>query len=130
MIVATVLDASAVLAYLRDEPGADVVEQMMARGAALGTVNLSEVCAKLGDHGLTPADITQTIEDLDLVIEPFLREDAERAGMWRVLTRDVGLSLGDRACLALAHRLDVPALTTDRAWAGLQLPVKVEVIAR
>jgi ribonuclease VapC len=115
VIVAAVLDASAVLAYLRDESGADLVEQAIARGAALSTVNLSEVCAKLNDHGVAAAQVTETIEDLNLVIEPFLREDAERAGGWRALTRDLGLSLGDRACLALALRLDVPALTTDRA---------------
>ncbi len=106
------------LAYLRDEPGADLVEQAIARGAALSTVNLFEVCAKLNEHGVAATQVTETIEDPDLVIEPFLREDAERAGGWRALTRDLGLSLGDRACLALAHRLDVPALTTDRAWAG------------
>jgi ribonuclease VapC len=126
----SVLDASAILAYLRDEPGADTVERAIARGAAVSTVNLSEVCAKLNDHGVTPKQSTQTIEDLALTIEPFLRPDAECAGAWRTSTRQFGLSLGDRACLALAYRLGTPAVTTDRAWEGLPLPVEVKIIAR
>jgi ribonuclease VapC len=125
-----VLDASAILASLRDEPGADIVERAISHGAAASTVNLSEVCVKLNDHGVTPEQATQTIEDLALTIEPFLRADAECAGAWRTSTRPFGLSLGDRACLALAYRLGRPAVTTDRAWEGLPLPVEVEVIAR
>jgi ribonuclease VapC len=88
------------------------------------------VCAKLNDHGVTPKQATQTIEDLALTIEPFLRADAECAGAWRTSTRPLGLSLGDRACLALAYRLGTPAVTTDRAWENLALPVEVEVIVR
>ena len=131
MIIAGVLDASAVLAYLRDEPGADIVEQVIIRGAALSTVNLAEVCAKLNEHGVADADadVTATIDDLDLVIEPFFREDAERTGTWRGPTRDRGLSLGDRACLALAYRLSAPALTTDHGWRDLQLPVAIDVVS-
>jgi ribonuclease VapC len=130
VIVRCVLDASAVLALLRDEPGADVVEEAISRGAAVSSVNLSEVCAKLNDYGVAPGQVSQTIDDLSLVIEPFLRSDAECAGAWRAETRQRGLSLGDRACLALAYRLGQPAVSTDRAWQNLALPVEVRVIVR
>jgi ribonuclease VapC len=124
------MDASAILAFLRDEPGADTVEEAISRGAAMSTVNVSEVCAKLNDYGVAPEQASQTIEDLSLVIEPFLRSDAECAGAWRAETRRQGLSMGDRACLALAYRLGQTAVTTDRAWQNLVLPVEVHVIVR
>ena len=123
-----VLDASAVIALLRDEQGADRVEEAMSVGAVIGTPNLSEVCSALGDHGVSAEDVAQTIEALELVIEPFLRADAELAGSWRAATRHLGLGLGDRACLALAWRLGATALTADHVWAQVDLGVCVELL--
>lgn len=125
--LAAVLDASALLAAMQDEAGADVIAERMAT-ACIGAVNLSEVIAKLQERGVPDALIDQSIDDLDLCIIPFDRELAVRAGKMRLATKDRGLSLGDRACLALAERLALPALTTDAAWAQLDLAVGVEVL--
>ncbi len=126
-----VLDASAVLALLQGEAGADVVEQALPAGCAISVVNLAEILSKLAADGGDAAGALGRIEELDdvLVIEPLEREDVLAMARMRPLTRDVGLSLADRACLALAKRLGAPALTTDRAWAGLDLPgIAVQVV--
>lgn len=113
--MAPVLDASALLAHLRDEPGADVVAEAIASGAVISTVNLAEVFSRVADRGGDPAklaaELTQSgLLDGAITVEPFTAADAIDAGRLRALTRDAGLSLGDRACLALARRLDAPAL--------------------
>jgi ribonuclease VapC len=113
-----ILDASALLALLQGEPGADVVEGVLLR-AVMSAVNLSEVVAKLTEHGMPPAAARAALEGLPIDVRPFDREAAYTAGELRPLTRSAGLSLGDRACLALAMRLGVTALTADRAWAAL-----------
>ena len=119
--MAPVLDASALLAHLRDEPGADVVAEAIATGAVISTVNLAEVFSRVADRGVDPAklaaELTQSgLLDGAITVEPFTAADAIDAGRLRPLTRDAGLSLGDRACLALARRLDAPALTADTDW--------------
>ena len=122
-----VLDASAVLAWLFGELGSEIVDPMLA-GAVLSTVNLAEVWQKLDDRG---ADADRTLRRLRLLglrTQPFSDDDAARAaGLWRT-GRRVGLSLGDRCCLALASRLRVPAVTADRSWGEIDLPVEVRVI--
>jgi ribonuclease VapC len=113
-----VLDASALLALLQGEPGADLVADLLAR-SVISAVNLSEVMAKLTDHGM-PAEAARAMLDrLPMAVHPFDREAAYAAGQLRRNTRGAGLSLGDRACLALAQQFGVAAVTADRAWASL-----------
>ena len=128
-----VLDASALLAYLRDEPGADVVADEIAQGAGIGTVNLAEVLSRAADHGANPAELLEEMTargvlDGAVAVEPLTIEDAVEIARLRPLTRAAGLSLGDRACLALAHRLQAPALTADSAWSQAELAVEVRQI--
>jgi len=120
-----VLDASAVLAVLNDEPGARSVQAVLDE-ARISAVNLSEVVSRLQDRGVPDAAIDQILIDLDLTVAPFDADQAVRAGKLRKSTRGVGLSLGDRACLALAASTGGTALTTDKAWASLKLDVRVE----
>lgn len=122
-----VLDASAVLAHLRDEPGGDAVAEAMGE-AVLSAVNLGEVVAKLVDLGAPDAVIGEVVMSLPCRIEPFDEALALRAGLLRRETAGQGLSLGDRACLALAMREGSPALTADRAWSRLDLPANVVLI--
>ena len=131
--MAPVLDASALLAHLRDEPGADVVAEAIASGAVISTVNLAEVFSRVADRGDDPvklaAELTQSgLLDGAITGEPFTAADAIDAGRLRSLPRDAGLSLGDRACLALARRLDAPALTADTDWQGVAHGVELRPI--
>jgi ribonuclease VapC len=131
--LAPVLDASALLAHLRDEPGSDVVAEAIASGAVISTVNLAEVFSRVADRGGDPAklaaELTQSgLLDGAITVEPFTAADAIDAGRLRPLTRDAGLSLGDRACLALARRLDAPALTADTDWQGAAHGVELRPI--
>jgi ribonuclease VapC len=131
--LAPVLDASALLAHLRDEPGADVVADAIASGAVISTVNLAEVFSRVADRGEDPAklaaELTQSgLLDGAITVEPFTAADAIDAARLRPLTRDAGLSLGDRACLALARRLDAPALTADTDWQGVDHGVELRPI--
>lgn len=116
-----VLDASTLLALLFDEPGADVVAEALTSGSLMTTVNLSDVLTKLEDRGISvdPAisDLTRYgILDASKVVD-FAFLLAEEAARLRARTRDMGLSLGDRACLALARTLGMPPVTADSSWA-------------
>lgn len=122
-----VLDASAVLAYLQGEPGGDLVAEQMA-AAVIGAVNLSEVIAKLVDKGLDDVAVDETLQSIGLEAVAFDAAQARAAGLMRMATRQRGLSLGDRACLALAKARGVPALTGDRAWAEVAAGVEVRLI--
>jgi ribonuclease VapC len=119
-----ILDASALLAHLRDEPGAAVVGDAIAEGAAISAVNLAETLSRAADRGADPSELVKRLTragllDGAVVVEPFTAEDAIDVAHLRPLTRDAGLSLGDRACLALARRLEMPALTADTSWLGI-----------
>jgi ribonuclease VapC len=131
--LALVLDASALLAYLRDEPGAELVAEAIADGVVISTVNLAEVLSRCADRRADPAKIAAKLAQRGLLdgaitVEPFTTADAIDAARLRPLTRDVGLSLGDRACLALARRLGTPALTADTAWQGVAHDVELHPI--
>ena len=113
-----VLDSSAVLALLADEPGSDEVEAALP-GALLSTVNLGEIVAKLCERGMPAEEATTLIYSIGVEVADFDADQASRSGELRASTRIAGLSLGDRACLALAQVRKLPVLTADAAWARL-----------
>jgi ribonuclease VapC len=130
---APVLDASALLAYLGNENGADVVADAIAGGATISTVNLAEALSTLAARGRDPATVATELTERGLLdgaitVKPFIAADSIEAARLRPLTRSGGLSLAHRACLGLAQRLAVRALTADQAWSGLDVGVEVEVI--
>lgn len=121
----TVLDASAVLALVHDEPGADQVADALS-GSTLSAVNLTEVVGKLVDADVEAQQLRTLLVSAGVTIKPFGADDAELAGALRSVVGGRALSLGDRCCLAVAVRSDPPeVLTGDRAWAELDLPVRV-----
>jgi PIN domain nuclease of toxin-antitoxin system len=122
-----VLDASALLATLFEEAGSDSIELVLP-GARMSAVNFSEVIAKLSDYGVANNDILRDLAELDIVVCDVDRKQAELAGLMRRNTKIAGLSLGDRACLALAATLGGIAVTADRAWANLSLDVAIQVV--
>lgn len=126
-MAARLLDSSALLAFFLAEPGGDSVRPLIGE-AMIASANLCEVATKLIDRGIDPDAIEEEIGYSSLAVEPVLEVDAFEAAKMRTSTRRLGLSLGDRLCLAVAHRLDIPAVTADRRWAELALGVEVELI--
>lgn len=122
-----VLDASALLALFNDEPGADEVIKAFTQPCLLGAVNHTEVLTKLLDKGLSPADAATVMTSVDLQIVAFDDKQSADAAWLRSATRTVGLSLGDRACLALARAKNAVVLTADRPWLQVAKVVGVEV---
>jgi PIN domain nuclease of toxin-antitoxin system len=122
-----VLDASAVLALLHREAGADVVLRHLENAMA-SAVNFAELCARLADHGMPETEMREVAEAIGVDVVPFDKSQAYVAASLRPITGAKGLSLGDRACLALAIERGVPALTADRAWMDLDVGVDVRLI--
>lgn len=111
-----VLDSSALLALLLDEPGAEVV-MAAPPGALLSSVNLAEVVAKLCEQGMPVDEARAAIEATGAELVDFTADHACLCGDLRGAAKSAGLSLGDRACLALARTRNLPAMTSDSAWA-------------
>ncbi len=122
-----VLDSSAVLAYLAEEPGYEKIAAVLD-GAAWSAVNAAEVATKLAEKGAPDQRIQQTIRSLHLQIIPFDETLSYRVAALRQPTRGLGLSLGDRACLATAPHLAVRAVTTDRMWSRLKVGVTIQLV--
>ena len=122
-----VLDASAFLAYLMREPGAEIVRPLLG-SSAISTVNWSEVFQKARLRGLDTDDLRQSSEESELAIVDLGVEDAEVAAQLWPETRHLGLSLADRCCLALGQRLGATVITADRAWAQLAIGVAIQTI--
>ena len=125
--MSVVLDASALLAYLQDEPGGERVRAVVAR-AVMSTVNWAEVIGRARDQGVDTQGLQEDLASLGLALEPFSAAQAEIAGRFRERTRRHGLSLGDRACLALGSDRGETVYTADRVWLRLDLGVEVEAI--
>lgn len=123
-----VLDASALLAVLNREPGADKLTPQLLSGATSSTVNLAEVQSKLVAQGLSPDDAWEATLSPIREAVAFTAEHAKAAGSLITHTRALGLSLGDRACLALGLALGVPIYTADRSWKNLKVGVRIYII--
>lgn len=122
-----VLDASAVLALLNRERGWEMVEAVLA-DAAIAAPNLAEVLTRLSDAGVPDKEAWNIVALLDLECVAFSAGHAREAARLRAPTRALGLSLGDRACLALARALKRPVYTADKAWGALDVGVYVNVL--
>lgn len=123
-----VLDASAVMAVLNQEVGAERLTPNLLGIAYCSTVNVAEVQGKLVERGLRPDDAWRDVTAVVRRPLPFTAEHAKTAGSLISQTRASGLSLGDRACLALALELNAPVYTADRSWKNLKLAVPIHVI--
>ena len=122
-----VLDASALLAFSHGEEGAGEVGPFLG-GSVISSVNWAEVLQRVISAGLEVWGKREDMESLGLQIHPFTAEDAESTAQLWAMRRRAGLSMGDRACLSLAQRLGLPALTADRVWATRDLDVEVRLI--
>ena len=122
-----VLDASAVLVLVQGEPGSELVARSIP-GALISAVNYAEVVGKLADAGMPGDQIALALSSLGLRVMPLDEHAATDVGLLRPATRNRGLSLGDRACLALGVASGLPVLTSDRAWAEVDVGAVVEVV--
>lgn len=127
-MTSVVMDASVVLALIRDEPGADKVALQVGR-AAISAVNLQEIIKELALSGLDVETIRELLDELRLDVRAHDVEAAYMAAGLHAQTKEFGCGLGDRSCLALAMQLGVPALTADREWKKVKVKgLKVEHI--
>lgn len=127
MVSNYVLDASALLSLLNSEDGSDLVLVFLPH-SVISTVNLAEVVTRLSILGMPEGENREALTLLGLEIIPFDEEQAFRAGLLSAYTQPLGLSLGDRACLALALTTQSPLLTADRVWKDLDIGVAISLI--
>jgi ribonuclease VapC len=123
-----VLDASALMAVINREAGAEMLTPQIMSAAATSTVNLAEVHGKLLHRGFSPDDAWAAANGVVHEAVVFTAEHAKTAGDLIIQTRALGLSLGDRACLALGIALRAPVYTADRSWKNLKLGIRVHLI--
>ena len=125
----TVLDASAILALLFNEPNSDTVATALQHERCMVTAaNHAEVIAKLLDRGLSPPDVAAALSALPMQVIDSTAADGEAAGYMRSASRAIGLSLGDRLCLATAQRLGGGVITADRAWLALGSALNLSIV--
>ena len=122
-----VLDASAVIAVVRLEAGGDVVADVIDR-SIISAVNFSEVLTSLGNQGMPLPRVLEAMRLLQLEVVPYDEQQAMMTASFRVATKTFGLSLGDRACLALGRLLSFPVMTADTIWGKVELGVEVKLI--
>jgi PIN domain nuclease of toxin-antitoxin system len=127
--LSVILDASAVLASLFGEAGADEVDADIHR-SMISTINLAEVAQRLARNGRGDDEVSEIVTQLPCSVVPLASSTAIMAGLMQKATRFAGLSIGDRACLSLARELNLPVLTADREWLRVAevLGVKVRLI--
>jgi PIN domain nuclease of toxin-antitoxin system len=123
-----VLDASAILAFLQRERGADRLTDEILDHAVTSTVNLAEVQTKLVKGGFSPDEAWAQTLSVVISAVPYTEEHAKTAGALITTTEKYGLSLGDRSCLALAIALNAPVYTTEQLWKNLEVGVPIHVI--
>jgi PIN domain nuclease of toxin-antitoxin system len=123
-----VLDASVLLVVLNGEPGADKLTPQLLQAATSSTVNLAEVQSKLVSQGIDPEEAWEATLSPIREAAAFTNEQAKIAGNLVPQTSRFGLSLGDRACLALGIALKAPVYTADRLWKNLKLGIRIHVI--
>jgi len=127
-MTACIIDTSAVLAHLQGESGGDAAFDWLAKGASISILNVQELASKLAEAGVSREDTEATITDLGVDIRPITVGLAVDAGFLRMQTKKKGLSHGDRACLALARSLNLPAVTADQVWLDLAEELEAEVV--
>ncbi len=120
-----VLDASAILFLLNNEAGSDELTAELLSEAVCSTVNLAEVHRKLVSVGADPDEAWEDAVSPIRDVEAFTPEHARIAGGLVIQTQALGLSLGDRACLALGIALEAPIYTADRSWMKLKLGIRI-----
>lgn len=123
-----VMDASAILAIIHHERGEEKLTDEIMVNAVISSVNLAEVQSKLVKKGYAAEHAWEDATSYLKMIEPFTSEQARIAGDLIAKTEKYGLSLGDRACLALAISLNAPIYTTEQIWRNLKLGIKIHVI--
>ena len=123
-----VIDSSVILAYVYDEPGAEAAASVLSRSVAISSVNMSEVVAKLAERGWEEAAIRTYLDDFPITTVAFDEGQAYICGLLRPITTEQGLSLGDRACLALGIVTGLPVITADRNWARVSLDMDIRLI--
>ncbi len=124
----TVLDASAVLTFLQMEPGHDAVRLSLQNERCVVTAaNQAEIIAKAIDKGVDPVQFGALLKDLPYTVIDVTADDGTAAGWMRSNTRSIGLSLGDRVCLASAKRLNAKVLTADRVWLDIATSLDLQV---
>lgn len=128
-MASVVFDASALIALLRDEPGADAVARHVGDGL-ISAVNLQEVVKALLRRGIPTDIVREMIDALHLDVRPHAREDAFAAAILHSATERFGSGLGDRSCMALAIAENLPALTADREWLRVAVPGLKVILAR
>jgi len=122
-----VLDASALLAFLHNEPGGDIVRDHLGK-SIISTVNWCEVIQKCVERGVDTVGMAENFATLGVRILPYTITQAEIAGQLWLETRPLGLSLGDRSCLALGLEKKLPVLTADKAWQSFNKGLEIRFI--